>query len=67
MDNTSLAVRDVGATLISVKPSTTSEHASRALTTDTHTSRTKPFSSLDVSTALMLAVSTNQPPRKGRP
>ena len=51
MDNTSLAVRDVGATLILVKPSTTSEHATRALTTGTHPSRTQPFSSLAVSTA----------------
>ena len=51
MDNTSLAVRDVGATLISVKPSTISEHATRALTTGTHPSRTQPFSSLDVSSA----------------
>jgi hypothetical protein len=51
MANTSLAVRDVGATLISVKPSTTSEHATRALMTGTHPSRTQPFSSLDVSTA----------------
>ena len=66
MDNTSLAVLDVGATLISVKPSTTSGHATKTLTTGTHTRRTKPFSSLDVSTALMLAVWTNQPPRKGR-
>ena len=51
MDNTSLAVRDVGAILISVKPSTISEHATRALTTGTHPSRTQPFSSLDVSAA----------------
>ena len=51
MDNTSLAVRDVGATLISVKPPTISEHAMRALTTGTHPTRTQPFSSLDVSTA----------------
>jgi hypothetical protein len=50
-DNTSLAVRDVGATLMSVKPSTISGHATRARTTGTHPSRIKLFSSLDVSTA----------------
>jgi hypothetical protein len=43
MANTSLAVRDIGATLMSVKQSTISGGATRALGTGTHPSRTQPF------------------------